>query len=155
MSTIMTIVTIVHNHTRIGYVGSFVCVLQKSRQHIKVPPTFHPKTKQRHNNLTTGLSCICNVLHFWCKLRPHFREPGIPLSSIISRSKTTSMGVSPTPNTAFIKCIKKCTCIQHHDMLAQGGGYRHIWAIWICVAVKGGFQAVYSRIGNINQSISL
>ena len=30
----------------------------------------------------------------------------------------------------------------------------YIWAIWVCDAVKGkGFQAVYSRIGYINQSV--
>ena len=35
-----------------------------------------------------------------------------------------------------------------------GGGYCHLWAIWVCATVKGiVFQAVYSRIGYIIQRV--
>ena len=36
----------------------------------------------------------------------------------------------------------------------RGGGYCHIWAIYVCAAVKG-IQAVYCRIGYINQSVCM
>ena len=37
----------------------------------------------------------------------------------------------------------------------RGGGYCHIWAIGMCRCEGYGFQAVYSRIGYINQSVWL
>ena len=48
--------------------------------------------------------------------------------------------------------IKKYPDTSVRGLKPGGGRYCHIWVLWVCAAGYG-FQAVYSRIGYINQRV--